>query len=154
MPTHSSGKDKQPKRAFNPNPQKIPNSKAATSYHDENPAWRIRRMDFIDPYGWHKVDATLLSEIREKLSQFETQTWAQILVDAKKQNHSVPVNDLCRDAQVRLSGIFKGPIDVDDLLSLRLSGKERVWGILRKGVMEILWWDPNHLVCPSIKKHT
>jgi hypothetical protein len=44
--------------------------------------------------------------------------------------------------------------DIDELLSLRLSGKQRVWGILSEGVAALLWWDPDHRICPSRLKHT
>jgi uncharacterized phage-associated protein len=29
-----------------------------------------------------------------------------------------------------------------------------VWCIRHLNVMRILWWDPDHLVCPSVMKHT
>ncbi|RKZ46349.1 MAG: hypothetical protein DRR00_24365, partial [Candidatus Parabeggiatoa sp. nov. 3] len=44
--------------------------------------------------------------------------------------------------------------DIDELFSLRLSGKERLWGILDNHILKILWWDANHDVWPSKKKHT
>ena len=39
-----------------------------------------------------------------------------------------------------------------DMHSLRLSGQERVWGILDQGVLSVLWWDPDHAVCPSLRE--
>jgi hypothetical protein len=43
----------------------------------------------------------------------------------------------------------------DEVTSLHLSGTERVVGVLEpRGVMHILWWDPDHGVCPSQKKNT
>ena len=111
-------------------------------------------MDLVDPFGFHTVDAIRLTSIREKLANFETQTWAEILVQAKKQHHSVRVVDLSKDARDRLALLFHGDADVDELVSLRLSGKERVWGILHQGILSLLWWDPEHTVCPSLLKHT
>lgn len=108
-------------------------------------------MDFIDPFGWHTVDSEKLAVIREKLGQFETRTWADILVVAKKQNHSVAIDGLCKEAQARLNEMFKGNVDIDSLVSLRLSGRERVWGILDQGVLAVLWWDPEHAVCPALR---
>jgi hypothetical protein len=106
-------------------------------------------MEFVDPYGWHKVDATLLQQIRQRLSNFESMTWNEILVKAKKYNHTVSVDTICSDAQKRLRDIRCA--DVDELVSLRLSAVERVWGILQEGVLIVLWWDPTHQVCPSTK---
>jgi len=39
--------------------------------------------------------------------------------------------------------------DVDEMLSLRLSGTERVWGILADGICTLVWWDPEHRLCPA-----
>jgi hypothetical protein len=143
---------KQPKSASTPRLFKEPRAAESGSYHRERPSWRIRRMEFADPFGWHALDAQRLEYVREKLSNFETMTWEEILVKAKKQNHSVSVADLCTDARDRLNVVCGGRIDVDELVSLRLTGKERVWGILDRGVLSLLWWDPDHSVCPSHAK--
>jgi predicted DNA-binding transcriptional regulator AlpA len=42
----------------------------------------------------------------------------------------------------------------NDLFSLRLSSLERLWGLRSNDVFSVLWWDPNHQICPSPKKHT
>jgi hypothetical protein len=109
-------------------------------------------MELADRYGWHALDRPKLLEIQDKLSRFETMTWAEILVVGKKQNHSVKVHRLCKDAQSRLTEI--GQADLDQLVSLHLSGLERVWGKLEAGVLTLFWWDPNHEVCPSLLKYT
>ena len=44
--------------------------------------------------------------------------------------------------------------DVDELMSFRLDSRGRVWCIQTGNIMRVLWWDPNHEVCPSFKKHT
>lgn len=90
--------------------------------------------------------------MRQKLGYLESQTWNKITIKGKKQNHSIPVEDLCRAAQEGLLAVKQN--DVAELVSLHLSGKERVWGIRDKYIFKILWWDPDHLVCPSLKKCT
>jgi hypothetical protein len=90
--------------------------------------------------------------IREKLASFETMTWREILLDAKKQNHNVSVDKLIKEAQDRLFEIFSEKLD--ELTSLRLTGKGRIWGKIDEGVMDLLWWDAEHRVCPSHKKNT
>ena len=50
-------------------------------------------MEFVDPFGWHVVDADVMHFIRGKLSNFETMTWDSIVLKAKKQNHTVPVGN-------------------------------------------------------------
>lgn len=90
-----------------------------------------------------------LEEILPKLQAFETMTWGQIL---GRNNHQVPVYRLSKDAQKRLQTCKLD--DVDTLVSLRLAGLTRVWGIRRQRTLRVLWWDPEHKVCPSKKKHT
>jgi hypothetical protein len=91
--------------------------------------------------------------IRDKLANFETMTWNEILLDAKKQNHNVSVDKLIKEAQERLLEIFSEQLD--ELTCLHLTGKGRVWGIMiGRGVMDLLWWDAEHRIYPSHKKHT
>lgn len=136
-----------------PSARKIPRvSEDPTSFHDLHPSWRIAKMEFCDPYGWHSLDAAMLSEIREKLKNFETMTWAQILIANKKHNHSVSVADL--EAPARKQLIDSGQTNIEQVVSLRLTGTQRVWGVLDRGVLHLLWWDPNHQICPAIPKHT
>jgi hypothetical protein len=104
-----------------------------------------------DPWGWHTLTNAEVAFIREKLAFLEQKSWSDILIVAKKQNHLVPVNNLCSKAQARLRALN---INVDELLSLRLGSKERIYGILDQGVMSVLWWDPVHEVYPVEKKHT
>ena len=44
------------------------------------------------------------------------------MLDAKKQNHNVSVDDLVKEAQDRLTEIF--PEQLDELTSLRLTGNQ------------------------------
>ncbi len=105
-------------------------------------------MEMVDPFGWHRLDGPTLLAVRERLSNFETMSWSEILVASKKQNHSIGVQDLAKRAQDRLDEIG---LTLDEVVSLRLSGKERVFGYLDNGVLVLLWWDPDHEVCPSAK---
>lgn len=105
-----------------------------------------------DHWGWHAVSASELRSVHRKLSDFETMTWQEILVRANRQNHHVEISSLCGKAQTRLDQIGYG--DLESLVSLRLSGAERVWGVMHEGILTLLWWDPNHEVCPSLLKHT
>ncbi|MEL6853921.1 MAG: hypothetical protein AAFO83_02295 [Cyanobacteria bacterium J06607_13] len=132
---------KEPKTALEP-----------TSFNHKRPAWRVSHLEMVDPYGWHETDAVTLKRIREKLGDFESMTWNQILVDGKKRHHSIRIDQIAKPALKRLREIEQD--DIDRLVSLSLSGKQRVWGILEEGVLRLLWWDPNHKICPSHKKHT
>lgn len=109
-------------------------------------------MEFCDPFGWHTLDAVAVREIREKLKNFETMTWSQILIEAKKRNHTVSVESLEPAAKKRLRD--SGLTDIDELVSLHLTGTQRIWGILSEGVLHLLWWDPDHAVCKSDLRNT
>jgi hypothetical protein len=105
-------------------------------------------MEMRDPFGWHQIDGPTLLGIREKLRSFETMTLSAIL---GPNHHLVPVESLCKEARERLVELH---LDDIELLSLRLGATERVWGTLERNIVTLLWWDPLHQVCPSLKKHT
>ena len=107
-------------------------------------------MDLTAPWGWVNCGPQLL-DIREKLCNFERMKLGEIL-RRDSGSHQVELDRLCKQAQDRL--IFLKEDDVPQLLSLRLGGKARVWGILDNQIIWLLWWDPLHEVCPSLKKHT
>ena len=96
-------------------------------------------MELVDPYGWHTVSAETLLSIREKLANFESMAWSEILVKGKKRNHSIRVSTITSEAQRRLEA---KSLALDEVVSLRLAAKERVFGYLDNGVLVLLWWDP------------
>ena len=108
-------------------------------------------MEMCDPYGWHQMGAAKGTEIIQKLGHFETMTWDEILVKAKDRNHAIPVFKICAKAQQRMQALG---IETEDVISLRLQGEERIWGVMDAHVFQLLWWDPEHRICPSPKKHT
>ncbi len=109
-------------------------------------------MDMGGPFSWQELSPAKLLEIRGKLAELEANTWHEILVDAKHRNHTVLVYRLSPQAKNRLRKIKQD--DLDELTSLRLSGRERVWGIRENGILHLLWWDPEHRVCPAALRHT
>jgi hypothetical protein len=108
-------------------------------------------MEFVVPFGWHILDANGVNAIREKLANFETMTWKEILLDAKQQNHNISVDKLIKEVQARLLEVFSEQLD--KLTSLHLTGKGRVWGKVDEGGMDLLWWDSGHRICLSHKNH-
>jgi hypothetical protein len=112
-------------------------------------SWHIRIIDRDGRWGWNKVNNLVLEDILVKMSSFETMKWSEIL---NRNNHAVPISKICHDAQKRLE-ILKQD-DVDEMISLHLSGLKRIWGIRDQDILKILWWDPDHTVCPSLRKHT
>jgi len=142
---------KTPRSALTPNPLKKPKSAQFVSVsNDERPSWRFSMLEFVDPFGWHQISNQKLREVHSKLKSFESMCWHNIL---GPNNHSVSIETLCREAQKRLRELSLD--DYESLVSLRLTGKERIWGIRQEGgILLLLWWDPTHQVCPCLKKHT
>lgn len=117
-------------------------------------AWQFHRRDNEHgAWGWsRKGEQHLESLLRDHLHHIETMTWAEVTHAAGgrshgNNSHSIPVAQLCRDAQKRLLELNFD--DVDELFSLRLSGTVRVWGIRDGRVLKILWYDEDHSVYPS-----
>lgn len=90
-----------------------------------------------------------LINIIGKLKAFERSTWPEI---ERAGSHFIEVSAIIRDAQRRLEALKLD--DTSDLFSLRLSGTERLWGLRSNDVFSLLWWDPDHQVCPAQLKHT
>ena len=120
-------------------------------HHDESGFVEFRpdRMDMSGPWGWDRFDSLHIKEFLEKIFHSQKLTWQ--LLHANN-SHLVDIQDLASDAQKRLRVIKQD--DLDQLYSLRLTGKKRAWGIKERNIFWLLWWDPEHQVCPSHKKHT
>ncbi len=111
-------------------------------------------MEVRERFGWHLLDRARALRVRERLADFESMTWAEIL-GRGDQHHPVAVSDLAPEARRRLTQLRLE--DLDDLISLRLSGRERVWGFpdqVLPSILHLLWWDPDHEVCPAPLRHT
>ena len=148
--TNKNQKKAQAKYTPSLSPSRTPKTSVnPKDFYKQKPAWRVSKMVIYDVYGWERLDAEKLLDLKDKLSNFESMTWNEIL--ANTGSHQVKIDKLSKEAKSYLEKMNYG---VDELLSLRLSGKERVWGILAEGILDILWWDPHHQVCPSLKKHT
>jgi len=130
----------------------IPIVAADPSTNHLSPSWRVARLKLVSPHGWRDIVPSKLLEIRAKLANFESMTWNDILVTAKKRNHSVSVSRISNEAQNHLSSL--NLFDVDEVISLHLTGTERIWGFRQGAVLQVLWWDPEHHVCPSLLKNT
>lgn len=122
------------------------------SFMHLHPSWRFSHSKkYIDSqYGWDHLKGNL-PYIVEKLHNLEVQTWNEILIINRERNHSISIDSINSEARKLL---IKNKEDVELVYSLRLSSTERLFGIIDHGMFDIMWWDPNHEICPSPKKHT
>jgi hypothetical protein len=112
------------------------------------PVWRVSSIDWGGPFGWSGLsDPGLLRELIERLRAFESMSWTS--VEQSSGSHNVAVDRLCKEARDRLADLQQD--DIDELFSLRITGRRRAWGFREAEVLRFLWWDPEHKVCPSLK---
>lgn len=109
-------------------------------------------MDCDGPFGWNLCashEQFLL--ILKKKGQIESMSFTDL---GRGGSHAIESWKLCKEAKDRLE--FLKLDDFDELYSLRLTGTQRIWCIREGGtnVMRVLWWDPDHRVCPSTLRNS
>lgn len=116
------------------------------------PVWRFKRNDKIHDKWSIRHCCNFNEDVMDKLQSFEGLTWYDIIntngIDA---HHYVDASKLIKPAQQRLHEL---KIYDDQLFSLRLNGKTRLYGLLSDGIYSILWYDSNHEIYTSKKKNT
>ncbi|MCI8639145.1 MAG: hypothetical protein HFG41_08395 [Coprococcus sp.] len=152
-----SKKTKQIKQKESPKGKSIAQGGNPEQYYIENPAWSFANSD-QDMWSFTKehVGELIWTEILPRLKALESQTWNEILVKSKKQNHSINVEDLNKVAQERLGAKY---IEAESLISLRITGNHRLYGYMTGRVFNVLWYDDDHgdnktCVCSSHLGHT
>lgn len=127
---------------------------AKPDWKSESPRWSFRILELEGPYGWERASANDLKAVAARLGHFEAMKWGELVTQPGNPNHLVSVDDLGREARREFERIFHPQDQVDELMSLRLDARKRVWGRLDHDTpaLQLLWWDPEHQVCPSMKK--
>lgn len=145
------------KRKANPGEKRIRQNVWAEGFYQEKPAWNFKSCDQEEwAFNSENVGDSFWNEILPTLRWLETRTWNDILLIAKKQNHTVDVSSLNPCAQKRMDALM---LEAEALISLRLTGKHRIYGYMVGNVFNILWYDTDHgdnptCVCRSRLKHT
>ena len=150
-------KKKKVKQVKNPDTKVIREGGNPNSYYMQHPTWCFSKADNEKwAFSQNHIGEIIWTEIIPRLVGFESQTWKEILVGDKKSNHSIDVNELNKCASDRLAELH---IEAESVISLRLSGKHRIYGYIINGTFYILWYDEDHgdnntCVCRSHLKHT
>jgi len=117
-------------------------------FRDGHIAWRFSGVDLDGPFSWLRLeDPAEFKEVIDRLSAFEPMNEEQL---SEQGCHFITLDKLSKDAQDRLAKIKLD--DLDELYSLRITGRKRVFGIHRGHYMRVLWWDPQHNACPVAKR--
>jgi hypothetical protein len=130
-----------------PDSSKIPRSPQIQPTGE--PVWKFGRIDFDGPWCPKCLSKDLLLQIVQRLKSFEQSSWKDL---ENGGSHFIDVQEIIQEAKNRLVKLKLD--DTDQLFSLRLSNRERIWGLRFIDTFSILWWDPDHQICPSFKKHT
>lgn len=155
---HSKKKAKEVKQSYKPEsrqPRIVENPDNLYSYH---PSWSFCCCDKEGDWAFikeHLGDA-IWDKVIPFLSNIGSQTWGELFVGAEKNHHTIQIDNLNRCAQKRLAEIQP---DLDTVISLRVDGTTRIYGMWDTFTFCILWYDDNHgdnetCVCRSNKKHT
>lgn len=124
-------------------------ARKAKFQEDQKVQFSAELMDHSSSWGWGNIDGHSLQDFFRKLFNFQGYTLQNLRGQG---SHWVNIDSLSPNAQRRLREINQE--DLEDLFSLRLAGKNRVWCIRDRNNLKLLWWDSRHEVCPSLKKHT
>jgi hypothetical protein len=113
-------------------------------------AWRFSGCDSGGPFSWAGLaHGEPFREVIDRLHEFERMNWEEI---KRTGSHPIEIWKCEKLARDRLAEIQQD--DIDQLMSFRIGAKKRVWCIQDLNIMRVLWWDPEHEVCLSLKKHT
>lgn len=145
------------KQAKHPDGKTIHQGGNPERYYQECPAWAFACSDQdLWAFSCDHLGEAFWQEVFPRMRALETQTWKEILVRDKKQNHSLSLTELNKRAQDRLIERY---IEAPSLISLRITGKHRLYGYMTGRVFNVLWYDDDHgdnssCVCRSHLKHT
>ena len=110
-----------------------------------NYAFDVNREDFD-----HK-------EVLGKMVDYSSMTWGEVKRqthdDGKSKHHFLTPGSLSKGAVERLKAKDLEEFS-DYIFSFALQNKIRIVGIRNGEKFHVLWYDPNHEICPSKMRHT
>ena len=124
------------------------------SYYRMTPVQSFKYLDNgYKKWGFAHVE-TLNATVISKLKDYEGMMWGDIMQASGGRSHGnnshfENVSELIPEAQQRWSELKFD--EYDRVFSLRLTGEQRIYGILENGVLKIVWFDPIHEIY-SVKK--
>ena len=132
--------------------------KNGVSYEGIKSAWVF---DKIDRNGCFAFDINRddfdYHEVLEKMISYANMTWGglrrQTHDDGKSKHHFLDADKLSKNAKERLVAMHLEE-EADQIYSIALQNKLRIVGLRDKDRFHVLWYDPEHDIYPSTKKHT
>ena len=126
-------------------------------FYSKYPRWLFSRCDFDHPKWGMACNSSNLTKVFRYLSDLESQKWGEILTDKSgrgknTRSHEIDLTNLIKEAQVRAVDINVDEFDA--LCSISVGSRKRVWGYISDGLFYIIWFDMQHEICPTEKRHT
>lgn len=136
------------------NHDKVVRKENPNSWLGKTPTWRFSGCDrSISRWNLHNCER-FTEDILEKLASFEGMTWGEIQNAsggrrAGTNHHFVYVSELHKEARK-----IAEKLQHEELFSLRLTGKKRLYGSLSDGIFNVVWYDQEHEIYKSTKRNT
>ena len=148
MAAKRRGQRKKPRQAYDVSTQKKPRVGKEIPVSKKNVQWSFSLFD--RGVAWHEpaYREETFREVADRLREYEGRTWGQIEAN-RKRDHAVSIAKFIKKARGRLKTLKLD--DRDELWRFRFDGEQRIWGIRNLHVFHILWWDPQHQICPTSK---
>ena len=112
----------------------------------------VFRFDCVDldegcPWSLANVSPNDQKDLLEHLRQYESKTIGELRGGSFSEFKSYSNFADCPNGAAinRLAKLYDAP---DSIARFRLSGTKRLYGFLVDNEFHLLWWDPNHEVCP------
>ena len=133
--------------------KKVQRQEDPDGFYQKQPSWRFQD---ADKENWVLSKDSFWDSVMPFLVSLESMTWDSILRRSNNNHHFIKLIGLSSRAQAILA---RKKIEAEAVMSLRLQGKIRLYGIMADNVFSILWLDDNHgdnpdCVCRSYLKHT
>lgn len=132
-----------------PRPAVLPGAETS----DSRICWRLCHVDHDGPWGFGKIDSPTLRWLMERLARFESMTINELFHSGGYPGVDYDVASIPNTAALNRLDEIRLP-DMTKIHRLQLSSTARLYGFLIDHVFHVVWWDPEHEVWPSKKKHT
>ncbi len=136
----------------------VKETKPVISTDGENIIWLF---DKIDRSGSYAFDVNREDfdhkEVLTKMINYSSMTWGEVKRqthdDGRSKHHFLAPGSLSKEAAERLKARDLEEFS-DYIFSFALQNKIRIVGIRNAEKFHVLWYDPDHKICPSKKGHT
>lgn len=130
------------------------------STDSQQPIWDFSNIDNDGVFAF-KLDREDMDSafLLDKLLQYSKMTWRDIKSathdkKGKSKNHVLDYKGISKAGKERIDAKHIEPEDYDIIFSFALENRERLIGLKRNRVFQIIWYDSQHEFYPSKKKHT